>query len=139
MPTKFRVVGRIITIHVWYKEGMNKIVISMFIVFMTLISACATPTSVPEALPIALDATEVYVLIQELVLDPAEIVIHAGTTVTWFNMDAARHMINANSGEFESPTLLFGDSYSFTFDTPGEYGYFNKYHDEIRGRIIVVP
>lgn len=126
----------------WYKRAMKKIVPPMIIVILVFLSACspaATPTAIPDALPIALEATEVNVLIQELMLDPAEIVIHAGTTVTWFNLDAARHMVNANSGEFDSPTLLFGDSFSFTFDTPGEYRYFNKYHVDIKGKVIVVP
>jgi len=123
---------------------MKKIVLPILIVVMLLFTACSsavTATPAPESdVPlIVIDAAEVNVLIQELALDPAGIVIHAGTTVTWFNLDAARHMVNANSGEFESPTLLFGDTYSFTFDTPGEYKYFNKYHADIKGKVIVVP
>jgi len=123
---------------------MKKFILCLIMVVLFLLNACShlnvpTSTPIPEVLLVVVDDSEVDILIQELALDPAEIVIHAGTTVTWFNMDAARHMISANSGEFESPTLLFGDTYSFTFDTPGEYNYFNKYHADIKGRVIVVP
>jgi len=121
---------------------MKNIVSLILVALVLLLTACspaATPTSTPEVSLVVLDAAEVNVLIQELELEPAEIVIHIGTTVTWFNLDAARHTVNANSGTFESPTLLFGDTFSFTFDELGEYEYSNKYHPEIKGKVIVVP
>ena len=79
------------------------------------------------------------VLIQEFSLEPQEIAIHAGTTVTWVNMDLARHNVSANSGEFDSRALSYGETFSFTFDETGEYPYFNKNYPDIKGKIIVVP
>ena len=123
---------------------MKKTVLLILILSVMLLTSCSpsatvTPNPAPDLSQLVIDADEVNVLIQELALDPAEIVIHAGTQVTWFNLDAARHTVTANAGEFESPILLFGDTFSFTFQDVGEYPYSNKYHPDIKGKVIVVP
>jgi plastocyanin len=122
---------------------MKKVALVILLVCFLLLNACSpaasTPTQAPEVMLAVLEDTDVDILIQELTLDPAEVAIHVGTTVTWFNMDAARHTVTANAGEFESPILLFSDTFSVTFDEPGEYLYSNKYHPDIKGRIVVVP
>lgn len=128
----------------WYKMEMKKIVLPVLLTVLLVLNACssaAKPAEVPapDISLIVIEDRNVDILIQELALDPAEIAIHVGTTVTWFNLDAARHTVTADAGEFESPILLFGDTYSFTFDETGEYPYSNKYHRDIKGRIIVVP
>lgn len=123
-------------------DSMKHCTVLLLLVFVVLLNACvpaATSAPISEDIHNVIEATEVNVLIQELALDPAEVVIHVGTKVTWFNLDAARHTVTADAGEFESPILLFGDTYSFTFDETGEYPYSNKYHRDIKGKIIVVP
>jgi plastocyanin len=106
-----------------------------------LVSACvpaATPTPSPEVQGV-IEETAVQVLIQEFSLEPQEIAIHAGTTVTWVNMDMARHNVMANSGEFDSLALTYGETFSFTFDEIGEFLYFNKNYPDIKGKVVVVP
>jgi plastocyanin len=80
--------------------------------------------------------------------------IPVGTTVTWINDDEATHtviaavmndagrIIAADEPLFKSDILASvnikaGDSYSFTFDKPGEYLYRCTIHENMTGKIIV--
>ena len=114
-------------------------ILLVFVLWLTACSPAATPMPSVELIKDAIDATEVQVLIQEFSLEPPEIVIHAGTTVTWVNMDLARHNVSANTGEFDSLALLYGETFAFTFEQIGEFPYFNKNYPDIKGKITVVP
>lgn len=63
--------------------------------------------------------------------------IKAGTTVTWTNEDAMMHTVTAVDGSFDSGYLNEGDTWSYTFDTPGEYEYFCAPHPWMRAKVIV--
>ncbi len=71
--------------------------------------------------------------------DPKTITIAAGTTVTWTNTGGDWHSVAAFDGSFESDQIAPGDSYSYTFTTPGEYSYICKHHGRqgMIGKIIV--
>ena len=67
--------------------------------------------------------------------DPSPITIAVGDTVVWTNQDAVGHTVTSgNPGDgdagsvFDSATLGNGDSFSFTFDTAGDYVYFCRPH-----------
>ena len=81
---------------------------------------------------------------------PSSLTIDVGSTVTWKNEDQSRHTITSgdlldnayNVGTnypngFGSPLLEIGDTWSHTFDTPGEYPYFSKAKPWMVGVIIV--
>ncbi|UYN89358.1 MAG: cupredoxin family copper-binding protein [Anaerolineales bacterium] len=59
---------------------------------------------------------------------PGTLTVKAGTTVTWRNNEDAPHTVTADDGSFGSNTLGQGDSFSFTFDTPGTYDYHCQFH-----------
>ncbi len=59
---------------------------------------------------------------------PGTLTVKAGTTVTWRNTEDAPHTVTADDGSFGSNTLGQGDSFSFTFDTPGTYDYHCQFH-----------
>ncbi|MBZ0282351.1 MAG: cytochrome P460 family protein [Anaerolineae bacterium] len=80
--------------------------------------------------------------------------VKAGTTVTWINNDEAAHtvvaaVVNADGKIVAADEPLFasdvlasvniepGDSFSFTFDQPGEYLYRCTIHENMTARIIV--
>ena len=63
--------------------------------------------------------------------------VPVGTTVTWVNRDDQIHTATAVDGSFDSGFLAEGESFSQTFDTPGEYEYFCTPHPWMRGRIVV--
>lgn len=63
--------------------------------------------------------------------------IPVGTTVTWTNDDAMLHTATAVDGSFDSGFLAAGDSWSYTFDEPGEFEYYCLPHPWMRATVIV--
>lgn len=77
----------------------------------------------------------VEVSIKNFAFNPATVTIKAGSTVKWTNQDSAAHQIKSNL--FNSSALNTGDSYEFTFNTPGQYDYTCAIHPSMKGKIIV--
>ncbi len=63
--------------------------------------------------------------------------IPVGTTVMWTNDDAMVHTVTAVDGKFDSGMMAEGDTWSYTFDTPGEYEYLCSPHPWMRAKVIV--
>lgn len=72
-------------------------------------------------------------------LDPSEVTVEAGSTVTFLNEDQmpGGHTVVADDGSFESPGLAKGQEWSHTFEKPGTYTYIIKEHPSAQGKIIV--
>ena len=71
---------------------------------------------------------------------PRDIVVSAGTTVTWTNDDwdsGESHDVIAASGAFYSDPFGPGGSVAFTFDVPGYYEYYCDFHEGMYGSITV--
>jgi len=77
----------------------------------------------------------------------SSMIISAGTTVTWSNDSSVAHNVYSGYGLFQSnpppngfKSSIFnkGDgSFSFTYDTPGEYAYYCGIHPYMKGWITV--
>jgi plastocyanin len=89
---------------------------------------------------------EVFVEMTNLSFQPPKIIIDAGTTVTWTNIDAGvEHFINSDSHpahtyypQQNSRGLAQGDSFSAVFEKPGSYPYHCSAHAEtMKGEIVV--
>lgn len=68
------------------------------------------------------------IVITDLDFEPDEVTIKAGETVTWKNEDRRTHQIMSGAppvmtDDFVSPNLQSGESWSYTFDDPGEYAF----------------
>jgi len=71
---------------------------------------------------------------------PANIVIDAGTTVTWTNYDGDAHTVTSDEGdELDSGLLGQTETFRHTFDTPGEYFYHCEPHSNMHGLVTVRP
>lgn len=75
---------------------------------------------------------------------PKSLEVPVGTTVVWTNGDAIDHSVTNGTpeklrGAFDSGFFNRGGTFSFTFNKAGEYPYFCKRHDFMRGTIKVVP
>jgi plastocyanin len=65
-----------------------------------------------------------------------ETIVNAGDTVVWLNVGALPH--TATAAEFDSGIVGTGESFSFTFTTPGTFDYDCVIHPgEMPGRIVV--
>jgi plastocyanin len=85
--------------------------------------------------PVATDT----VAIQNFAFSPATVTIKAGTTLTWTNRDQDPHTVTAMSGPFHSPTLNTGQSFRYTFTTPGRFEYLCTIHPFMTATVVVTP
>ena len=68
-----------------------------------------------------------------------ELMVAVGTTVTWTNNDPGMvHTVTATDGSFDSGNMAEGDTFSYTFDAPGEFEYLCTPHPWMRARIVVM-
>jgi len=80
------------------------------------------------------------VRLENIAFAPANIVVDAGTTVTWTNYDSASHTVTSDSGdELESPLLGQNGTFTHAFDVAGEYYYHCVPHPNMRGLVTVRP
>jgi len=68
---------------------------------------------------------------------PASVTITAGDAVTWRNDDTKNHQVVANGGQFASPILAPGKTYSHTFGSAGRFAYHDALHPTLRGSVTV--
>ena len=98
----------------------------------------------------AVEASEQY-------LEPevVRVVIGVNNTVKWVNEDAVPHAITSDDGyrdpptgrlfdareqkENDSPSIMPGGTFEFTFTEAGEYGYHGEPHPWSKGKVIVGP
>ncbi len=81
------------------------------------------------------------VRLDDFAFAPANIVIDAGTTVTWTNYDGDAHAVTSDDDDDELDSELLGQTETFrhTFDTPGEYFYHCEPHSNMHGLVTVRP
>ena len=82
-------------------------------------------------------AAEVKIDIKEFMFAPKDLTVAVGTKVTWVNDDQIPHTVAETHKLFRSGALDTGDSYSWVFNTPGEYEYFCALHPQMLGKIVV--
>jgi plastocyanin len=68
------------------------------------------------------------ITIQNHSMNPTNLTINAGDTVTWTNQDVDGHDSHSTTEVWASPLLGQGQSYSFTFTQPGTYEYYCTPH-----------
>ena|SRR6266571_7415177 len=64
--------------------------------------------------------------------------VRAGTTVTWTNQDNVPHSVTFKNGMKDSRLLYQGQSFSYTFTTPGTYQYYCTVHPSMVATVTVV-
>jgi amicyanin len=83
--------------------------------------------------------SQVKVSIENFVFEPKELVVTAGTTVTWVNVDDVPHTVTSTASPplFDSKTLRADATFSFEFKVAGTYDYFCKAHPYMIGKVVV--
>ncbi len=69
--------------------------------------------------------------------DPEAVTVDAGTAVTWTNSDDATHTATADDSSFDTGDLDRGDSKSVTFDKPGTFTYYCRFHPFMKATVQV--
>lgn len=69
---------------------------------------------------------------------PQRITVARGTTVTWTNQDNAVHSVKDNGSlGFKSDNLSEGNTFTYTYDEPGEFPYICGIHQYMTGTVVV--
>jgi plastocyanin len=85
------------------------------------------------------NATTEVVTMQGLEYTPSEITVAPGTTVRWVNQDQADHTVTSDEpgGPLDSGVLGEGQSFEYTFETPGTFTYFCEIHPFMTASVTV--
>ena len=75
---------------------------------------------------------------QNYLFQPANMQVRVGTTVTWTNQDSVPHSVTFKNGMKDSGLLTQGQSFSYTFNTPGTYQYYCTVHPYMVATVTVV-
>jgi plastocyanin len=129
-------------------------VLMLVLVCVAYTCGCTAQTASQKTTPPATQATPVAtqvaygptvkVSIIATSFDPRELYIKAGTTVTWVNEDRmSRNVVHLPTGAtdkelFNSGSLSPGESFSYTFSTPGRYVYGDAQHGGLRSYFVEV-
>lgn len=85
-----------------------------------------------------LQAATMDVAIQGADFLPATVQISPGETVRWTNIDRERpHGVRSSAPAFDSGSFGQGSSFSFTYPTPGTFGYVCSVHPQMQGTVVV--
>ena len=68
---------------------------------------------------------------------PQELIVSAGTTVTWTNRDDIPHTVVSTDKVFKSKVLDTDEKFSYKFDKAGSYPYFCSIHPKMTGKVTV--
>lgn len=81
------------------------------------------------------------VMMEDYAYSPSTLTARVGDTVTWTNHDQAPHDVQTTSAPvaIKSALLSNGQSFSYTFTTPGTYSYYCSVHPDMRAQVIVQP
>ena len=77
-------------------------------------------------------------IMQNYTYQPANMQVRVGTTVTWTNQDSVPHSVTFKNGMKDSGLLTQGQSFSYTFNTPGTYQYYCTVHPYMVATVSVV-
>lgn len=92
------------------------------------------------AFPAHLRAEDHKVSMAGWIFSPKVLTINAGERVTWINDDDSHHVVFFDNPSLQnSPNIKPEKDYSVTFERPGEYPYYCKYHrdHDMVGAVIV--
>ncbi|WP_029214930.1 plastocyanin/azurin family copper-binding protein [Kallotenue papyrolyticum] len=70
---------------------------------------------------------------------PDDLLVGIDTTVTWINQTIPPHTVTFENLAVDSGVITSGQSFSYTFTTPGEYRYTCSIHTDMRARVRVLP
>jgi plastocyanin len=102
---------------------MRKLVLALFVLLGLGIAA---PAQAAEAVSITPSGFE-----------PAQAAVATGETVTWTNNDAVSRQVVADGGQFSSPPIAPGTTYSFRFRRVGTFAYHERTKTSMKGAVVV--
>jgi plastocyanin len=69
--------------------------------------------------------------------NPVSLAVPIGSVVTWRNKENVKHTVSSTTNAFDSGELMKEETFTYTFTSPGSYGYYCKLHSNMKGTIVV--
>lgn len=102
----------------------------------------AEPSPVPPVTPEPVADVVIPVQIKGFRYIPDPVVVPAGGSVAWINEDNAPHTstgIGDAVAALDSGAIVFGQTFTQRFETPGTFPYYCVYHPNMLGTVVVTP
>ena len=96
-----------------------------------------TIITIITAFAFSVQADEIWVDISDFAYGPPHLYMEVGTTVTWTNYDDTGHTVTDDADLFDSGLLAQNESWSYTFNTVGDYFYYCVPHPWMLGEVHV--
>ena len=93
--------------------------------------------------PVSTPAADFVVRVEDSFFEPFQLAIDVNDTVVWTGFGAQDHTVTSDDSLFNS-LVLFGETFTYTFQTPGVYPYYCENHgnpggDGMSGAVVVSP
>jgi len=112
--------------HFYKLYGLISLLVLLIILPIVLLHVRQTQTVTQYA------ATTNSVLLVDFAFSPSMLTVNVGDTVTWTNTSTTTpHTVTSDIGLFASGNLNPGQTFSYTFATPGTYAYKCDYHQSM--------
>jgi plastocyanin len=91
------------------------------------------------AMTVPSGAATITIVMQNLVITPAEVSAKVGDTVEWINKDIVAHTATAQQGGAFDIVLPAGKSGSLVVNKAGTFPYFCRFHPNMKASLTVAP
>src|SRR5262252_4368031 len=104
---------------------------------------CVRPLSLATALAFLAmaapaGAATITIVMQNLVIAPAEVSAKVGDTIEWVNKDVVAHTATAPDGDFDV-MLAPNKSGTFVVQKAGTFPYYCRFHPNMKATLTVAP
>ena len=133
----------------WPFTRSKVVLLTAFVATAAAMAACSsdsTPTpsaTPPPAATPTPEAVEAGGVLSDIVnFTHQDLVVSAGTSITWVNRDSVSHTSTSrvgSVGQWNSRGLSPGATFTFTFNDPGTYQYLCSIHPRMTGTVTVNP
>jgi plastocyanin len=106
---------------------------------MLVVRALSIMTAIALAMTAPADAATVTIVIQNLVITPAEVAAKVGDTIEWVNKDVVAHTATAQQGGDFDVMLPATKSGSFVLNKAGTFPYYCRFHPNMKATLAVAP
>ncbi len=98
----------------------------------------ATPVSATPVVTMTTSVSGNTVIIQNMVFNPAQITVNAGSIVRWVNKDKVAHsVVFSPEAKIDTFVLSSGQAFTVKLDNPGVYNYSCGLYPEMQGSVVV--
>ena len=84
-------------------------------------------------------AATIEIVMQNLVITPAEVQAKVGDTIEWINKDIVAHTATTQQGGDFDVMLQANKSGSFVLSKAGTFPYYCRFHPNMKATLVVAP